>query len=242
MDDATDLLLKELKLPKIAEILPGEIERATEEKPSYRQFLLRLLEEENIARRERSLEYRIERARMPERWSLATFPFDKQPGVDPAVVKTLAELEFIQRAQNVVLIGPTGVGKTGIASAILLKALENGHRGLFVQAQNLFDEMYASVADRSTRGLIDRLARIDLLLIDEMGYLNLKPEQSNIFFKLIEERYAKKKPTLITTNLDYEEWYAFLGQKNMVEALLDRLRNRCTTVRIEGTSLRNREG
>ncbi len=97
--------------------------------------------------------------------------------------------------------------------------------------------MYASLADRGTRKLIDRLARVDLLLIDELGYLNLKPEQTNIFFKLMEERYNRKS-TIITTNLDYDDWYGFLGNKHMVVALLDRLRHRCQTIKIDGPSLR----
>jgi DNA replication protein DnaC len=79
------------------------------------------------------------------------------------------------------------VGKTGLACGLLLKALQNGHRCQFIRAQDLFDEMYASLADRSTRRLLNRLARLDVLLIDEFGYLNLKPEQSNTFFKLMEE-------------------------------------------------------
>src|SRR6266571_2327902 len=93
-------------------------------------------------------------------------------------------------------------GKTGLASGLLLKALQNGYRGRFVRAQDLFDEMYASLADRSSRKLLNRLARVDLLAVDELGFLNLKPEQTNIFFKLMEERYGHK-PTIITTNLDY---------------------------------------
>jgi len=100
--------------------------------------------------------------------------------------------------------------------------------------------MYRSLADRSSRKLVDQLSRIDLLLIDEMGYLNLRPEQSNIFFKLMEERYGKAA-TIITTNLEYEDWYAFLGQKEMVGALLDRLRHRCHTIRIDGQTLRTPE-
>ncbi len=81
-------------------------------------------------------------------------------------------------------VGKTAARKTGLASALLLKALENGSRCQFIEARDLFDEMYASLADRSTRQLLNRLARLDVLLIDEFGYLNLKPEQSNIFFKL----------------------------------------------------------
>src|SRR5262249_21347657 len=123
------------------------------------------------------------------------------------------------------------------ASGLLLKALENGYRGLFVRAQDLFDEMYASLADRSSRKLLNRLMTADVLLIDEMGYLNLRPEQSNLFFKPMEERYTRKS-TIITTNLDYDDWYGFLGRKEMVGALLSRLRHHCHTLRIDGPSLR----
>ena len=135
----------------------------------------------------------------------------------------------------------TGRGKTGLACGLLLKALENGYRCQFIKAQNLFDEMYASLADRSTRQLLKRLARLDVLLIDEFGYLNLKPEQSNIFFKLMEERY-RQHSTIITTNLVYDEWPNFLGSRPMVEALLSRLRHYCHTVPIDGPSLREPQG
>jgi DNA replication protein DnaC len=133
------------------------------------------------------------------------------------------------------------VGKTGIASSILLLALQNGYRGLFVKAQDLFDDLYTTVADRSSRRLLNRLVKMDLLLIDEMGYLNLRPEQTNLFFKLMEERYHRKS-TIITTNLGYDEWPNFLGNRHMVDALLSRLRHYCHTVNINGPSLRDPQG
>lgn len=237
--DDIDQLLKNLRLRRIAEILERELARAVETHCSYDDFLTRILREQWIFQQERSLAYRIDQAALPERWSLDTFPFDKQPGVDATVVRQLASLDFITSGTNIVLIGPTGVGKTGIASGILLKVLQNGHRGLFIKAQDLFDEMYASLADRATRRLIDRLSRVDVLLVDELGYLNLRPEQANIFFKLMEERYTRHKPTLITTNLEYDDWHTLLGNKQMVAALIDRLRHRCHTVRIEGPTLRD---
>ena len=237
MNDDLLQLCQSLKLKRILKILDRELRRAEKQAPAYDEFLARLLREELHAFQERSLEHRIRRARLPERWALESFPFDRQPGVRKAALLQLASLDFVPRAENLVFIGETGVGKTGLASGLLLKALENGYRGLFVKAQDLFDEMYTTLADRSTRKLLDRLIRIDILLIDELGYLNLRPEQSNIFFKLMEERYGQK-PTLITTNLNYDDWAEFLGHKAMVSALLDRLRHRCHTIRIEGPSLR----
>jgi len=237
MNDDIDQLLKSLHMHALRDLVARELARAQKTKPSYTDFYARVLREQYKLARTRSLEYRIKRARLPERWSLETFPFDKQPGVTPAVIKQLGELDFVAKKENVVFVGPTGVGKTGLASALLLKALENGYRGLFVKAQDLFDDLYASLADRSSRKLIDSLMAVDVLLIDEMGYLNLLPEQSNLFFKLMEERYSRHS-TLLTTNLDYDDWYTFLGRKEMVGALLSRLRHRCHTLRIDGPSLR----
>jgi len=241
MTDELDQLLKSLRLRHIATILDEELAAAQKHSLSYQEFLLRLLRPQWHDRQQQALAWRIRQAQLPEPWSLETFPFDLQPGVDRRQIRTLAELDFIPKAENLVFIGPTGVGKTGLATGLLLKALENGYRGRFVRAQDLFDDIYASLADRSTRRLLNQLARLDLLVIDEMGYLNLRPEQSNTFFKLMEERYHRR-PTLLTTNLDYEEWHHFLGNRPMVEALLSRLRHRCHTLRIQGPSLRSPQG
>jgi DNA replication protein DnaC len=241
MNDDLDQLLKNLKMADLREIIERELARAQKAKSSYADFYARLLREQYQLQRHRSLEYRIKRAKLPEQWALETFPFEAQPSVHAATVKQLGELDFVVKKENIVFVGPTGTGKTGLASGLLLKALENGYRGLFVRAQDLFDEMYASLADRSSRKLLNRLMTADVLLIDEMGYLNLRPEQTNLFFKLMEERYTRKS-TIITTNLDYDDWYGFLGRKEMVGALLSRLRHHCHTLRIDGPSLRTPTG
>jgi len=137
----------------------------------------------------------------------------------------------------VIFIGPPGTGKSGLAIGLLRQALVNGYRARFYKAQELFDELYASLADRSTSRLLNRLARYDVLLIDELGYLTLKPEQVNAFFKLMDLRYATK-PSIITTNLDYPDWYELFQRKPLVDALLDRLQHHCITIRIDGPSLR----
>jgi DNA replication protein DnaC len=238
MTDEIEQLLRSLRLHKIAKTLDEELGRADKEGLSHQELLARLLRAEWHQKQEGVLAYRIKQASMPETWTIESFPWKRQPGVTQRQIRGFAELDFVPRAENIVFIGPTGVGKTGLATGLLLKALQNGHRGLFIRAQDLFDEMYASLADRSSRKLLNRLARVDVLVIDEMGYLNLRPEQTNIFFKLMEERY-RRRPTIITTNLDYTEWPNFLGNKSLVEALLSRLRHQCHTVRIEGPSLRD---
>lgn len=242
MDEDLDQLLASLKLSRMRTVLEDHLAKATAQRPSYSDFLRPLLREELHSQQERFLEGRVARAQLPERWALETFPWERQPAVSKAQMLELGGGSFIGTGTNIVFMGGTGVGKTGLATGILLKALLAGRRGLFVRAQDLFDEMYRSLADLSTRKLLTRMSRVDLLLIDEMGYLNLRAEQSNIFFKLMEERYQNRTSTMITTNLDYEEWYGFLGQKPMVSALLDRLRHKCHTIRIEGPSLRTPSG
>jgi len=241
MTDELAQLLTNLHLGHIAQILDAELAETDQAQRSPSDFLARLLRAQWHHRQETALAWRIKQAKLPQTWTLESFPFKHQPGVNARQMRTLAELDFLPKAENIVFIGGTGVGKTGLASALLLKAIQNGHRALFIRAQDLFDEMYASLADRSSRHLLARLSRIDLLLIDELGYLNLRPEQTNIFFKLMEERYLRR-PTVITTNLDYAEWPGLLGNPALVEALLSRLRHRCHTVRIDGPSLRAVQG
>ncbi|MDZ7762084.1 MAG: ATP-binding protein [Desulfovermiculus sp.] len=168
--------------------------------------------------------------------------FDRQPCIDKSRIMTLAGLGFIQRAENIVFIGPTGVGKTGLALSLLRKALLQGYRGKFYKVQDLMDQLFDSLADRSSPRFLKRLANYDLLLLDELGYLTLGKEQMNMFFRLMDERYSKNKPTMITTNLEYDEWYGILEPAQMVAALLDRLKHHCVTISmIEGDTLRRPE-
>lgn len=240
--DDIDQLLVNLKLRRMREVLMRELDRAAQTGCSHQEFILRMLREEWIYRQERSQQYRLEKAKLPERWEIETFPFDRQTGVNAAQIRQLASLDFVATGTNIVFIGEPGTGKTGLATGILLKAVRAGRRAMFIKAQDLFDEMFASLADRSTRQMLDRLSRIDVLHVDELGYLNLQPEQANAFFKLMDQRYTLRKPTIITTNMDYDDWPRQLGNAKMADALLSRLRHRCTTIRIVGPSLRTPAG
>ena len=234
-------LLANLKLKALAARLEELLAEAETNGTPVGTVITQLLRTEWEARQQSALASRIKRAKLPEVWTLESFPFKVQTGVKERQIRALAELDFIPKAENVVMIGETGVGKTGLMSGLVLKAVQNGYRARFIRAQDLFDEMYASLADRSTRALLRSLAKVDLLAVDELGYLNIKPEQTNIFFKLMEERHHRK-PTLITTNLPYAAWQDFLGNRPLTQALLSRLRERCHTINIDGPCLRPQQG
>lgn len=235
--EALHALLTELKFKGMARVLDSELDRAERNGVSCAELMQRLLSEQASFQRERSLINRVEQANLPWQWTIDTFPFDRQSGVNKAQILGLADLEFVRRADNLVLIGATGTGKTGIALGLLRQACINGWRGRFYSAQTLLDELYASLADRTTTKLLTQLARMQPLCIDELGYLNLKTEQVNAFFRLMDQRYGRVS-TIITTNLDYPQWYELFNNKSLVDALLDRLQHHCITIRIEGPSLR----
>ena len=230
-------LLIDLRLKGMADVLDRELNRAEKKGSAFDEVLYRLLVQELAYRQERSMLYRLNHAKIPWNWTLKTFPFDKQPGVRKPQIMSLAGLSFIERAENIVFIGNPGTGKSGLASGLLHQALIDGYRGRLYNAQDLLDELYASLADRTTPKLMKRLCNYPILVIDELGYLTLKPEQVNAFFKLMGERYGKSS-TIITTNLEYEEWYDLFRRKPLVDALLDRLKHRCITIKINGPSLR----
>lgn len=218
-----------LKLRKISDILDEQLQRAQKDKPSYSQFLLELLRREVQDKRDRAIQSRLRQSGLHEQWTLNTYPFHIQRGISQRQHEEFAELDFIDRAENIIWVGPTGVGKTGLASAILLKALTGGRTGRLVKAQDLFDDFGASAADRSTQLLLHRLARLDVLVVDELGYVNPKPDAVHQFFRLIDLR-ARKKSTLVTTNLGYREWARFLANDTLAAALLNRLLHKAHTI------------
>jgi DNA replication protein DnaC len=237
MHEALLSQLATLRLRGMAAVLEEELARAEREGAPVAKVVERLLAAQIAHGREKQLAYRLAQAKLPWPWTLASFPFERQPGIDRAQIRGLAGLDFLRRHENILIIGPPGTGKTGIAIALLREACLNGYPGRFYNAQVLLDELYASLADRSTTKLLTQLARIQPLVIDELGYLSLKPEQSNAFFRLMDQRYDRVS-TILTTNLEPADWYPLFNNKPLVDALIDRFVHRCITLRIDGPSLR----
>lgn len=141
MTEELNQLLRNLKLHRMRAVYDEQLRAADQHQITYTDFVAGLLCAQWRDRQENALEARILCARLPERWALETFPFAKQPGVNRKQIRALAELDFVAKHENIVFVGPTAVGKNGLATSILMKALQNGLRCQFVKAQDLFDDM-----------------------------------------------------------------------------------------------------
>lgn len=223
-------LLDSLKLRHARAMVAESIKSAQKDKPSYSTFLLELLRREHEGQRDRAIASRLKRSGLDEFWTLETFPFHIQKCVNKRTIYELAELDFIARGESVVFIGQAAVGKSGLASGIFMKALYAGKRCQAIKADKLFEDLRGTHADRVTRSRIQSLSRIDLLLIEELGYVNaLDPREVNDFFRLMDNR-CNRKSTIITTNLGFEEWGKFLGNAPLVAAVVSRLLQKCRII------------
>ena len=234
-------LCEALKLHYMRETLEQVLREAQRTKPSYSQLLKDLLSRELADKRRRTIAQRVKNCGLKDYWALESFPWHIQKTLarQRRAIEELAELDFLERAESVVFIGKPGVGKSGLASAIVLKALYAGRTARAITAQNLFEEFEQSQADRSTKRLIKRLSSVDLLLIDEFGYVQARTtSQVNQLFRLMDNR-ASRKSTIITSNLGFEEWGSFLGEKALTAALLSRLLQNCQVFPVTGVNLRD---
>ena len=231
--------LDALGFPSIRAKVEVALKKAQKIKPSYSAFLLDLLRGELEHKRNRILTNALKRSGLREFWTLETFPWHLQPAMNKRLIRELAELDFIDQGQSLVFMGPAGVGKSALAGALVLKAIYAGRRAQSISAADLFDEFGRSHADRSTKRVLKRFGSLDLLLIDEFGYVNAPhPAQINDFYRLMDDR-CNRKSTLVTTNLEFQEWGGFLGNHALTKALTSRLLQNCQVVNLhQGIDLR----
>ncbi len=217
------------------------LETARKEEFSHTRLLQTVIEKEYAVKKENSRKLRLQKAKIPERLVLETYPFDRQPKLDKRkIIELYDAMDYITKPQNIVWIGTTGCGKTGLSTAFLIHAINQGYSGRFISFPDLVELLYHSIADGSEGKTIKKLASYDCLVIDELGYVEVEPVQVGLFFTLMNKRH-KKKGTLITTNLAFSKWTTFLKNDHLTAALIDRLTENSHVINMkECTSLREK--
>lgn len=230
--------LRHLGLYVMAERYGDLAEEARKAKSPYPQYLSALVSAQLAARMDRSFRERVARARFPAVKTLEGFDFAFQPAVDETLVRTLGDLTFLERAETVLFVGPPGVGKTHLAIALGVKACAARKRVQFYQVAELMDQLVNAEAAGTLPGKLVELSRLNLLILDELGYLALDRRRANLFFQVVSRLYEKGS-LIVTTNRRFESWgEIFAGDAVIAGAILDRLLHHRHLLAINGPSYR----
>ena len=229
--------LKELKLPTFLKEYDRVASRCAAEGVDHPDYLLRLSELELIDRNHRMVERRIKEARFPTVKSLDTFDFLAIPSLNKALVLELARCEYIDRKNNVIAVGNSGTGKTHVALGLGLAACQRGLSVGFTTAAALVHEFIEARDERRLLNLQRQLARLQLLIIDELGFVPLSKTGAELLFEVFSQRYERGS-TLVTSNLPFDEWTEVFGSQRLTGALLDRLTHHVHILEMNGESFR----
>ncbi len=232
--------LESLGLESAAAVLDQRLDQAARQECSYAEFLAQLLAVEVGARRERYLKARTRLAHLPYHKTLEEFDFAFQPSIDERQVRELAQLAFVREAANVLFLGPPGVGKTHLAVALALKAIEAGYGAYFVRAHDLVEDLRRALADHRLERRLRVYLAPKLLVIDEFGVWPYDRLASTALFTLISARYERGS-IILTSNKGFAEWGEVLGDPVIATAILDRLLHHSHVLNIRGDSYRLRE-
>ena len=232
--------LKRLGLRTMAQIFEDEAHKAAKTQASYTAYLARLVEDELVAKVDRSVNARIAKARLPIVRTLEEFDFSFQPSLPAARIRELAELGFLERAENIVFVGRPGVGKTHLAAALALRCCQARKRVLCYQALELLEQLLAADATHTLARFSQALGRLDLLVVDELGYTPMDARRANLFFQLVNHLYTRVS-LVLTTNVTFDSWGRLFGGDEMIAAaILDRLLHLSHVFLIAGPSYRMR--
>lgn len=231
-------LLKKLRLSGILHSLELRLREAADDELAYQEFLFRLLRDEVERRDAKQLDLRMRRANFEHQRTLEDFDFHFNPQIPKGRVLDLATCAFVERKHNVLLLGPTGVGKSHIAQALGHRACLAGHRVLYLAAQDLFKQLRAARADHSHERKMARLADLDLLIVDDLGLRPLAGDEPLDLYEIIRLRY-ERAATILTSNRDVGELAALFGDPLLASAAMDRLLHHAHVVELVGDTYRN---
>lgn len=232
--------LEQLGLTTIGGILESQLEEAGREAPAYADFLEGLLSLEVISRRDRNLQTRMRMAHFPYVKTLTQFEMAFQPSIDERQIKELQTLRFVHEAQNVIFLGPPGVGKTHLCIALAMEAIRSGFSAYFIATQDLVADLGRAARSGQLEKRLQVYLRPKVLIIDEMGYLPIDEMGATLLFQVVSARYERGS-VLLTSNKSYRDWGTIFGDQVLATAVLDRLLHHATTVNIRGESYRLRE-
>jgi DNA replication protein DnaC len=224
--------LERLKLHAMLDHLDEALEQATTLEQGYVSFLAGLVKWQALANADTAAQRRIRTARFPRVKTFDTFDWTFQKGLNLQLVKDLQNLHFIQQARPVLLLGKPGTGKSHLSTAYGILAATSGYSVRFFSVSRLLAELYASLADASTDRLIKRLARIDLIILDDLRYLPPKPEYAGLLFDLVDARHERKS-IIVSSNLSVKQWGKVLGNPGLTTSLVDRLMDRAHVINIK---------
>jgi DNA replication protein DnaC len=232
--------LKELKLPTFLREYKKIAELCQKDRSDYQTFLLRLVEREMQDREIRARERRIKAAKFPVIKTLDSFEFKAQPSINQTLIRELMRSEYIDQRENVLLIGNSGTGKTHLATALAFSACQQGRKVRFYSATGMVTTLLERRDERQLERFNQQLERLELMVLDELGYIPFSKAGAELLFEVISRAYERTS-LIVTSNLPFENWTEVLGSQRLTGALLDRLTHRIHIIEANGESYRLKE-
>ncbi len=221
------------------------IKKANESNMGFTVFLQQLVQNEASCKIERSIKYRIRESKLPQPYNLLDdFDFDFQPGLSKKLIMDLATLDFVRQNQSILLMGPSGTGKSHLARSIGLLGCQKRHKVFYTTCADMLNDLNQGVYEKTLHNRLQKYVVPDLLIIDEMGHDRLELEvtkEAHLLFKVIDRRYNQSKSLIFTTNVEEPDWADYLGDPISTRAILDRIFHHSITVQIDGPSYRKYE-